>query len=217
MIQVHADWDAPKLALAELQAVVEEAHKAGRKVAAHAQTREGIRNAVAAGVDSIEHGFHADRATLQSMKSKGVFLVPTLSVMDALAAASAENAASPRLQAYLDGARQTVEMARSLGVRIANGSDPSSSDRHGRNAEELIAMTKRGLSALEAIRSATTSAADLLGMSDDVGAVEVGKYADFIAVDGNPVDDVRALLHVRFVMKGGRIFKNEQPVNQLVR
>ena len=217
LIKVYADWDHPTLTLAELQAIVEEAHKAGRKVAAHASTREGIRNAVAAGVDSVEHGTQADRETLESMKAKGVFLLPTLSVADAWAAKAPENAASPRLQAYMEGARRTVAMARSMGVKIVNGSDPSSIDRHGRNAEELVAMTKRGLSAIEAIRAATTSAADLLGMSDDVGAVEAGKYADLIAVDGNPLDDITALLHVKFVMKGGRIIKNDQPASQSAR
>src|SRR4029079_18289165 len=97
---------------------------------------------------------------------------------------------------------------------IANGSDPSSSDRHGKNAEELLAMTKRGLSAIEAIRAATTSAADLLGMSADVGAVEAGKYADLIAVDGNPLDDIGTLLRVRCVMKGGRVIKRETLVGE---
>jgi imidazolonepropionase-like amidohydrolase len=217
LIKVYSDWNAPTLTLAELQVAVEEAHKAGRKVAAHATTTEGIRNAVAAGVDSIEHGAHADREALRSMKAKGVFLVPTLAVMDAWAAKSPENAAFPRLRAYMEGARRTVEMAQSLGVKIASGSDPSAADRHGKNAEELLSMTKRGLSALEAIQAATTSAAELLGMSDHVGALEAGKYADLVAVDGNPLQDITALLRVKFVMKGGIAIKNEQPVVQSAR
>ena len=213
LIKVYADWDNPTLTAAELQVIVEEAHKAGRKIAAHATTREGIRNAVAAGVDSIEHGNQADRETLQAMKAKGVFLVPTLSVMDTWAAKAPENAAPPRLRAYMEGARRAVTAAHALGVKIANGSDPSSSDRHGANAEELVAMTKRGLGSLEAILAATSSAAELLGMPDDVGALEVGKYADLIAVDGNPLQDITALLHVKFVMKGGRIIKSDRPVS----
>ena len=98
LIKVYADWSTPTLTVAELQVVVEEAHKAGRKVAAHASTPEGIRNAVAADVDSIEHGTHADQEGLRSMKAKGVFLVPTLAVADAWAAQSPENAASPQLR-----------------------------------------------------------------------------------------------------------------------
>ena len=214
LIKVYADWDTATLTLAELQVIVDEAHRANRKVAAHATTTEGIRNAVAVGVDSIEHGNRADRETLETMKVKGIYLVPTLSVMDAWATSSPENAASPRLKSYMEGARQTVGMAHAIGVRIVNGSDPSSSDRHGKNAEELLAMTKRGLSAIEAIRAATTSAADLMGMSADVGAVEAGKYADLIAVDGNPLDDIGTLLRVKFVMKGGRVIKRETLVGQ---
>ena len=209
LIKVYADWDTPTLTMAELQVIVEEAHKAGRKVAAHAETRDGIRNAVAAGVDSIEHGSHADREALELMKAKGTFLVPTLSVMDAWSAASPANAASPRLRDHMDSSRRTFEMARSLGVRIANGSDPAAIDRHGKNAEELVAMTNRGFGALEAIRSATTTAAELLGMSDDIGTLEAGKYADLIAVDGDPLDDVTALVRVRFVMKGGRVIRRD--------
>lgn len=217
LIKVYADWNAPTLTVAELQVVVEEAHKAGRKVAAHATTAVGVRNAVAAGVDSIEHGTHADQEALRTMKAKGIFLVPTLAVADAWAAQSPENAASPQLRAYLEGSRRTVEAAHAIGVKIVNGSDPSASDRHGRNAEELVAMTKRGLSALEAIQAATTSAADLLGMTALVGTLEAGKYADLVAVEGNPLHDIAALLRVKFVMKAGVVVKNEQPLVRAAR
>jgi imidazolonepropionase-like amidohydrolase len=105
--------------------------------------------------------------------------------------------------------RQSVVMARAQGVRIANGSDPSEADRHGKNAEELEAMTRRGLTPLEALRAATTSAAELIGWPDDVGAVEAGKIADLIAVQGDPIADITILQHVKFVMKGGRIIKND--------
>ena len=217
LIKVYADWDAPTLTSAELQTIVEEAHKAGRKVAAHATTREGIRNAVAVGVDSIEHGNRADRVTLELMRAKGIYLVPTLSIMDAWAAESPQSAASPRLKEFMESSRQTVEIAHALGVKIANGSDPTSSDRHGKNAEELLSLTKRGLNAIEAIRAATTLAADLLGMSADVGTLEPGKYADLIAVDGDPLQDLGTLLHVKFVMKGGRVIKREGLTGQTVR
>jgi imidazolonepropionase-like amidohydrolase len=209
LIKVYADWRYPTLTVAEMQVIVEEAHKAGRKVAAHATTPAGIRNAVQAGVDSIEHGHRADRGALELMKAKGVYLVPTLAVIDADVAASPDEWTSPKAHAFLESMRQAVATAKALGVKIADGSDPSSSGRHGKNAEELAAMTRRGLTNLEAIRAATVSAADLIGWSDDIGAVEVGKFADLIAVVGDPIADVSVLEHVRFVMKGGQIVKDE--------
>jgi imidazolonepropionase-like amidohydrolase len=213
LIKVYADWRYPTLTIAEIQVIVEEAHKAKRKVAAHATTPEGIRNAVLAGVDSIEHGHGADRAALELMKSKGVYLVPTLSVVDAAAAKSPNDWTSVKAQAFLESMRQSVMMARALGVKIADGSDPAAADRHGKNAEELEAMTRRGLTPLEAVRAATSSAADLIGWSDDVGAVEAGKFADLIAVQGDPIADITVLQHVKFVMKGGQVIKNDLAAN----
>jgi imidazolonepropionase-like amidohydrolase len=209
LIKVYADWNYPTLTVAEMQVVVEEAHKAKRKVAAHATTPEGIRNALMAGVDSIEHGHRADRADLELMKSKGVYLVPTLSVIDADVAQHPDQFASPAAKAFLESMRQSVAIAKQLGVKIADGSDPDSADRHGKNAEELEAMTRRGLTSLEAIRAATIAAADLIGWPNDVGAVEPGKYADLIAVRGDPIADIQVLQHVAFVMKSGRIVKDE--------
>jgi imidazolonepropionase-like amidohydrolase len=209
LIKVYADWRNPTLTIAEMQVIVEEAHKAQRKVAAHATTPEGIRNAVTAGVDSIEHGHRADRAVLELMKSKGVYLVPTLSVIDAMVAKSPDEWTSDKDRAFLESMRQSVAIAKEIGVKIADGSDPSAADRHGKNAEELEAMTRRGLKPLDAIRAATTSAADLIGWPDDVGAIEPGKFADLIAVRGDPIADITVLQHVKFVMKGGRIIKND--------
>jgi imidazolonepropionase-like amidohydrolase len=209
LIKVYADWRYPTLTTAELQVIVEEAHKANRKVAAHATTSEGIRNAVLAGVDSIEHGHGADRAALELMKSKGVYLVPTLSVIDAMVAKTPDKWTSPDRKSRLESMNRMVADAKELGVKIANGSDPSKADRHGRNAEELEAMTRRGLTALEAIRAATISAADLIGWADDIGAVEGGRFADLIAVQGDPLADIGILQHVKFVMKGGRVIKND--------
>jgi len=209
LIKVYADWQTPTLTIAEMQVIVEEAHKAKRKVAAHATTSEGIRNAVTAGVDSIEHGHRADRAALEQMKAIGVYLVPTLSVIDAMVAKAPNDWSSERSKSYLESIRQSVAMARALGVRIADGSDPSAADRHGKNGEELEAMTRRGLSALEAIQAATLSAADLIGWPNDIGAVEKGRFADVIAVQGDPLADISVLQHVKFVMKGGRVMKND--------
>jgi imidazolonepropionase-like amidohydrolase len=209
LIKVYADWLYPTLTVAEMQVIVEETHKANRKVAAHATTTEGIRNAILAGVDSIEHGHHADRADLELMKQKGVYLVPTLSGLDAHIARKPDDFASVKAQAYLEAIRQSLAIARQLGVKIADGSDPASAARHGKNAEELQSMTRRGLTTLEAIRAATISAADLIGWPGDVGAIEAGKFADLIAVQGDPLDDITLLQHIQFVMKGGTVIKNE--------
>ena len=209
LIKIYADWREPTLTIAEMQVVVEEAHRAKRKVAAHATTPEGIRNAVQAGVDSIEHGHGADRGALELMKARGVYLVPTLSVVDASVAKAPEQWTSAKSRAFLESIRQAMAIAKELGVRIADGSDPAAVDRHGKNAEELEAMTRRGLTALEAIRAATTSAAELMGWTGDVGSVEAGKFADLIAVQGDPTADITVLQRVKFVMKGGRVVKNE--------
>ena len=116
LIKIYADWNYPTLTLAELQIIVEEAHKAGRKVAAHATTPEGIRNAVQAGVDSIEHGHHADRAALELMKSKGIYLVPTLSVVDAMIAKNPEDWPASEREALLQSMRHAVATAKELGL-----------------------------------------------------------------------------------------------------
>jgi imidazolonepropionase-like amidohydrolase len=209
LIKVYADWQYPTLTVAEMQAIVEEAHKANRKVAAHATTAEGIHNAVLAGVDSIEHGHEADRADFELMKQKGVYLVPTLSGTDAHLARKPEDFAAPKAKAHLEAMNKSVGMAKQIGVRIADGSDSETASRHGKNAEELQSMTRRGLTTLEAIRAATTAAADLIGWADDVGAIEPGKYADLLAVQGDPLQDIALLQHIQFVMKGGAVVKND--------
>lgn len=207
LIKIYADWRYPTLTIAEMQVIVEEAHKVHLKVAAHATTPEGIRNAVSAGVDSIEHGHLADRAVLQLMKSKGIFLVPTLSVVDMSIARHPGAANSPRAKAFLESLQKTMATAKELGVKIADGSDASRADSHGKNALKLEAMTKRGLTPIEAIRAATISAADLTGWSDKVGDLEPGKFADLIAVNGDPTVDIKVLQNVVFVMKGGKVIK----------
>jgi imidazolonepropionase-like amidohydrolase len=192
----------------EMSVVVEEAHKLGRKVAAHATTAEGIRNAITAGVDSVEHGHGADKQDLEMMKAKGVYWVPTMGYYFY----HVDSAKSPRAQKYmqtvLQRARQNIPIARELGVKIANGFDPSSAESHGQNAQEIIAMTKLGLPPIEAIRAATTSAADLMSWGEDIGSLEVGHYADLIAVDGDPLADITLLQRIKFVMKGGTVVKD---------
>ena len=209
LLKVYADWEVPTLTIDEIRPIVEEAHKSKLKVAAHADSPEGIRNALTAGVDSIEHGHQADRSSFELIKQKNVFWVPTIGYYFF----AVDTAKSPQphkyMQETLERTRQNISIARELGVKIANGFDPSSAEAHGKNAREIIAMTKLGLPTIEAIRAATTNAAELMGWSDKIGSIEPGKYADIIAVSGDPIADVGELEHVKFVMKGGVIVKNE--------
>jgi imidazolonepropionase-like amidohydrolase len=211
LIKVYADWAHPTLTVAEISVIVEEAHKQGLKVAAHATTPEGIKNAVTAGVDSIEHGHGANREDLEMMKAKGTFLVPTIGVIDALAERHKNEPTTPEQQkgydSFLKGLQQAVQTAMSLGVKIASGFDAAEAEGQGKNANELAALTKRGMSPLDAIRAATINAAELLAWQDKVGALEPGHYADVIAVDGDPLADITVLQHVKFVMKDGAVVK----------
>jgi imidazolonepropionase-like amidohydrolase len=213
LIKVYADWRHPTLTVEEIGVIVEEAHKQGLKVAAHATTPEGIKNAIEAGVDSIEHGHRANREDLELMKAKGTFLVPTVGVIDADVERRKNEPLAPeqqkRFDAFLQGVQQEVQTAMSLGVKMAAGFDAGNAEGQGRNADELLALTKRGLSPLDAIRAATVNAAELMSWQDKVGALESGHYADLIAVDGDPLTDITALQHVKFVMKGGTVVRDE--------
>jgi len=213
LIKVYADWHHPTLTVDEIRVIVEEAHRQKLKVAAHATTPEGIRNAITAGVDSIEHGHRADRESLEMMKAKGTFLVPTVGVIDAIFESTKNDPMTPeqraRREALLRSIQQEVQQAMSLGVKIASGFDAGAPERQGRNADELVALTRRGMPPLEAIRAATVNAAELMGWQENVGAIEAGRYADVIAVEGDPVKDITLLQHVKFVMKGGSVVKDE--------
>jgi imidazolonepropionase-like amidohydrolase len=210
LMKVYADWQHPTLTVEEMRVVVEEAHKQRLKVAAHATTPEGIRNAIAAGVDSIEHGHRIDLQALQTMKEKGIFLVPTVGVVDASIEERRSTLAPDQrrqLDKFLEGIQQSVQQAMTLGVKIAAGFDASNVALQGKNANEMVGLVKRALRPLDAIRAATVNAAELMGWENDIGAVEAGKYADLIAVDGDPLADITVLQHVKFVMKGGTIVK----------
>jgi imidazolonepropionase-like amidohydrolase len=212
LIKIYADWGRPTLTVEEMRVVVEEAHKLGRRVAAHATTTEGIKNAVTAGVDSIEHGHRADLPDLEMMKAKGIFLVPTVGAIDAMLERRKDEPATPeqrqRREALVQSIQLSLQEAMGLGVKIALGFDASSAERQGKNADELVALTKRGMSPIDAIRAATMSAAELLNWQDHVGTLEPGKYADLIAVEGDPLSDVTVLKQVKFVMKGGTIIED---------
>lgn len=213
LIKVYADWNNPTLTIEEMRVIVEEAHKQKRKVAAHATTPEGIKNAISAGVDSIEHGHEANREDIEMMKVRGVFLVPTVGGLVGRVETHQNDPAFSerikRMQAFLHKIQESVQTAKSLGVKIAAGFDAASAAGQGRNAYELVALTKVGLTPLEAIQAGTTNAAELLSWQDKVGALEPDHYADIIAVDGDPLKDITELQRVKFVMKGGAVVKNE--------
>jgi len=197
----------------ELREVVETAHGLGRKVASHAHAAAGINAALRAGVDSIEHGSYADKESIKLFKKSGAYLVPTLLAGDTVKQmASKSDFMSPAIKAKAIrvGGDMMKNISRSYkaGVKIAFGTD-SGVSRHGINAQEAVLMVEAGMSAMDVLKSATVNAADLIGRSESLGTIEVGKYADIIAVDQSPLDDIKALLDVDFVMQGGKVYKNK--------
>jgi imidazolonepropionase-like amidohydrolase len=202
---------ASQFTLEEMKAIVADAHRLGRKVAAHAHGAQGIRWASEAGVDSIEHGSYIDDAAIAEMKKNGTYLVPTLYPADWFLANAEKTGASAELIAkgreVMPAARKNVARAFAAGVKVGFGTDAAVYP-HGLNAHEFAVMVKLGLTPLQAIQAATIYDADLLGWSDKVGTLEPGKWADIVAVDGDPLADVTTLERVKFVMKGGEVVKN---------
>jgi len=202
------DPQASQYSLEELKALVADAHRLGRKVAAHAHGAEGILFATQAGVDSIEHGTYVDADDIAAMKQHGTWLVPTLYLIDWMR----ENGHLPAMfqQKMLDVSAvvlQNQKKAVAAGVRVALGTDAAVYP-HGLNAHEVeVYVTKLGMTPLAALQTGTINAAELMGWTDRTGALDAGKWADVIAVEGDPLRDVRTLQHVRFVMKAGVIYK----------
>ena len=194
----------------EAKAIVETAHLYGRKVAVHAHGADGIVMALNAGADSIEHGTMLDEAGVRAFLKSGAYYVPTLSTVNGYTERLAANPKAysgevlKKIQWRIGVTGKSLRFAHGRGVKIAFGTDAGVS-KHGRNADEFELMVEHGMSPMEAIVAATVNAADLLGLADDIGTLEAGKAADLIAVDGDPLQDVRALKQVVFVMKGGQV------------
>jgi imidazolonepropionase-like amidohydrolase len=197
----------------EIRAIVTEAHRLGRKVAAHAHGASGIKQAVLAGVDSIEHGSFINDEDIRLMKERGTYLVPTLYLGDWFMENAQRLNVPPfimdKARAVMPVARENIARAFKAGVKVAFGTDAAVYP-HGLNGREFAVMVKLGLTPLQAIQAATVNGADLLGWSDRIGSLEPGRFADIIAVSGDPLTDVTELERVRFVMKGGMVVKNER-------
>lgn len=203
---------APQLSLEELQAIATEAHKLGRKVAAHAHGTQSIKDAINAGIDSIEHSSLIDDEGIRLAKEHGTYLVFDIYNDDYILGEGAKHGMLPesiekekaigRLQ------RETFRKAFQAGAKMAFGTDAGVYP-HGDNARQFAKMVEWGMKPIDAIQAATINAADLIGWSDKVGAIEKGHYADVIAIEGDPLADVKSLENVGFVMKGGVVVKNE--------
>ena len=203
---------ASQYTLEEMKAIVDEAHRLGRKVAAHAHGAQAILWASEAGVDSIEHGSYIDDAGIAEMKKNGTYLVPTLYLADWFMENADKNHVPDFLlvkaKAVMPAARKNIAHAFASGVKVAFGTDAAVYP-HGLNAHEFAVMVKLGLTPLQAIQAATVNAADLLGWTGKVGSLDTGAWADIVAVDGDPLKDVTTLERVKFVMKGGEVVRNE--------
>jgi imidazolonepropionase-like amidohydrolase len=191
----------------ELAAIADEAHRAGLRVAAHAHGDDGIRAAIDAGIDCIEHCSLATDDTLDLMVERGTFLVATTYLADGMDVSHA----APELQAkaaeVFPRARDTISRAIKKGVKVACGTDAPAIP-HGRNAKELVALVDRGMTPLDAIRAATVVSADLID-KDDRGRLEPGLLADIVGVSGDPLADITTTEHVAFVMKNGTVYRND--------
>jgi imidazolonepropionase-like amidohydrolase len=189
----------------EAKAIVDETHRLGHKVAAHAIGSDGIAAALKAGVDSIEHGDGLTEAEMDEMVRRGIYWVPTIMVGAYVAPGRAGN--WPKM---VETEKKAFQLALKKGVKIVLGTDAGGFDWKGLNeALEFKYYVDYGMTPMQAIRTATTSAAELLGWSDKMGSIEAGKWADLVAISGDPLKDVTELQKVKFVMKGGAVFKNE--------
>lgn len=195
----------------EILAVVETAHSMGRRVAAHAHGADGIKAALRAGVDSIEHGTYLDDEAIALFLRTGAYLVPTMHAGRFVTEKAAEPGYfNPAIKAKAEAVgptiAQSVARAHRAGVKIAFGTDVGVG-AHGTNAREFLYMHEAGLSPMECIRTATVNAADLCGLASEIGTIEAGKSADIIAVSGDPLKELATLLDVQFVMARGTVFK----------
>jgi len=198
--------DIPTFTPEELKAIVDEAHRQRRKVASHAMALYGVHNSVEAGVDTIEHGNYIADEDLRTMAERGIFYVPTIYVGEYVAEgrAAAGSTVWPKMIPIHE---DTFRRALKAGVKIAFGTDVGGFDWKINPAREFASMVKFGMTPAQALRSATATAAELMGMKESLGTIEPGRLADIVAVPGDPLADVGVLEKVDFVMKDGIIHR----------
>jgi imidazolonepropionase-like amidohydrolase len=210
VLSIGDEVDTPQVIQAEMDAIVDEAHRLRKKVAVHAHGAEGAKVAIRAGADTIEHGSFLDDEALQMMKEHGTWLVPTLLAGEYAGKGPAAKTMPPELQkkaaAAIAKRSDTFKKALKVGVKVAFGTDSGVSP-HGLNAQEFALMVDHGMSNLAALKAATIDAATALGLEKEIGTLESGKSADVIAVSGNPFQDIHATEKVVFVMKSGAIVR----------
>jgi imidazolonepropionase-like amidohydrolase len=196
----------------EMSVLISEAHRLGRKVATHAHSAIAIKDAVRAGVDSIEHGIFIDDEGINLMKEHHTFLVPTSYPLFWFEQHESEMHLPPwvveKAAIIIPAAKKNVAVALKAGVRVALGTDAGVYP-HGQNGGEFWSMVQLGLTPVQALQAGTVNAAELMGWSDRVGAIRPGLFADIVAVEGDPVSDIQSLEHVQFVMKGGVVYRDE--------
>ncbi len=211
VLSVAKDGQGPQFTMEELEAIVQTAKDYGMHTAAHAHGAEGMKRAVMAGINTIEHGTFMTEEIMDMMIEKGTYYVPTISAGNFVVEKAKIEGYFPKIivpKALTVGAQifETFEKAYKRGVPIAFGTDTGVSP-HGENAQEFELMVKAGMKPIEAILSATVTPAKILGMEEQLGTIEAGKLADIIATDGNPIDDISAVRKVSFVMKNGKVYK----------
>jgi imidazolonepropionase-like amidohydrolase len=214
VLSLADEVDTPQLTPAEMAALVDESHRLRKKVAVHCHGDQAARDAIEAGVDSIEHGSFMKPDTLSRMKAKGVYLTPTLMASEYIMSKIGQY--PPPLQEKARAATNArTEMFRNavkMGIKISFGTDAAVFP-HGQNAKEFKLMVDLGMPPIEALRSATATTADLFGIAQKLGTLEKGKLADIIAMPGDPTTDITATERISFVMKEGKIIRNG-PVSQ---
>lgn len=211
VLSLADEVDTPQLTQEEMNAIVDEAHRLRKRAAAHAHGAEGAKVAVRAGIDSIEHGSFLDDEALRLMKERGTYLVPTLLAGEYVSGRKARREYPPEIAAKGKAAREAqarnFRKAVALGVKIAFGTDAAVGP-HGKNAEEFALLVEHGMAPAAALRTVAASAA-LLGIEQTVGTLEAGKLADIVAVPGDPLRDITASERVRFVMRAGKVYRND--------
>jgi len=208
VLSMEGPVGAQQFSYEELKAIVDEAARHGLKVAAHAHGTEGIKASIRAGVASIEHGSMLDDEAIAMMKEKGTYLVPTSYLIDRINLAVLPPLVRKKAETIMPLARESLKKAIAAGVKIAFGTDAGVYP-HGENAHEFAVYVKCGMTPLEALRTATLKAADLLGVNDR-GVIEAGKLADLVAVPGDPLQDITATERVSWVMVAGRVVPRER-------